>query len=188
MENIKVGTAVVGPACTPWCPPNPHPPTHPQQQQLLVHFCAFPARLALRPSRRAAFRCAPQVNVCVYAFDCLSINGRTLLREPLTARREALASALEPLHGHLEFATAKVKWPAGAPSWQHIAAVYPSIRAVLCAQQASAGQHLSGAHASSRRCARHAVAQAPPSPAWTRLAPDPAAIPLLCRPRATWRS
>lgn len=48
-----------------------------------------------------------KVNVCVYAFDCLSINGRTLLREPLTARREALGSALEPLHGHLEFATAK---------------------------------------------------------------------------------
>lgn len=48
-----------------------------------------------------------KVNVCVYAFDCLSINGRTLLREPLTARREALATALEPLHGHLEFATAK---------------------------------------------------------------------------------
>jgi hypothetical protein len=45
----------------------------------------------------------------VFAFDCLSIDGRTLLREPLTARREALYSALEPAPGQLEFATAKVR-------------------------------------------------------------------------------
>ncbi|PRW32906.1 DNA ligase 1-like isoform B [Chlorella sorokiniana] len=48
-----------------------------------------------------------KVAVCVFAFDCLSLNGRTLLREPLTARREALYSALNASEGHLEFATAK---------------------------------------------------------------------------------
>ncbi|KAI3430447.1 hypothetical protein D9Q98_005042 [Chlorella vulgaris] len=48
-----------------------------------------------------------KVQVCVFAFDCLSINGRTLLQEPLTARREALYSALEPEPGKLELATAK---------------------------------------------------------------------------------
>lgn len=51
---------------------------------------------------------AQQVAVCVFAFDCLSLNGRTLLREPLTARREALYSALNESEGHLQFATAKV--------------------------------------------------------------------------------
>ncbi len=51
----------------------------------------------------------PQVAVCVFAFDCLSLNGRTLLREPLTARREALYSALNESEGHLQFATAKVR-------------------------------------------------------------------------------
>ncbi|KAL4857383.1 DNA ligase 1 [Chlorella vulgaris] len=48
-----------------------------------------------------------KVQVCVFAFDCLSINGRTLLQEPLTARREALYSALDPEPGKLELATAK---------------------------------------------------------------------------------
>ena len=48
------------------------------------------------------------VNVCVFAFDCLYLNGKTLLREPLTARREALYSALAPITGEVEFASAKV--------------------------------------------------------------------------------
>ena len=59
----------------------------------------------------------PQVAVCVFAFDCLSLNGRTLLREPLTARREALYSALNESEGHLQFATEKVG--GGTPvGWQ----------------------------------------------------------------------
>lgn len=44
----------------------------------------------------------------MFAFDCLSLNGRTLLREPLTARREALYSALSESEGQLQFATEKV--------------------------------------------------------------------------------
>ena len=49
-----------------------------------------------------------KVNVCVYAFDCLYLNGRALLQEPLTARRAALHEALVESKGHLELATAKV--------------------------------------------------------------------------------
>lgn len=49
----------------------------------------------------------------MFAFDCLSLNGRTLLREPLTARREALYSALDVSEGKLEFATMKVGGRAG---------------------------------------------------------------------------
>jgi hypothetical protein len=74
-----------------------------------------------------------KVQVCVFAFDCLSINGRTLLQEPLTARREALFSALEESKGHLEFATAKVR-QAGyssvdglCASWPCIACMWPAV-------------------------------------------------------------
>jgi DNA ligase-1 len=49
-----------------------------------------------------------KVDVCIFAFDCLYLNGRTLLREPLTERRAALHSALNTRPGLLELATAKV--------------------------------------------------------------------------------
>jgi hypothetical protein len=45
--------------------------------------------------------------VCIYAFDCLYINGRPLLSEPLTERRKALYGALEEAEGGLMFATYK---------------------------------------------------------------------------------
>lgn len=48
-----------------------------------------------------------KVAVCVFAFDCLYLNGEALLQESLTERRQALYSALKPIEGELEFATAK---------------------------------------------------------------------------------
>ncbi|GAB4820174.1 hypothetical protein N2152v2_007220 [Parachlorella kessleri] len=48
-----------------------------------------------------------KVNVCIFAFDCLYLNGKALLREPLTARREALHEALSTQPGVLELATTK---------------------------------------------------------------------------------
>lgn len=73
-----------------------------------------------------------QVAVCVFAFDCLSLNGRTLLREPLTARREALYSALEESEGHLQFATVKVGgWKLGGTwveaGWGWCEALYSAL-------------------------------------------------------------
>eukprot|EP00195_Chlamydomonas_chlamydogama_P015251 CAMPEP_0202891666 /NCGR_PEP_ID=MMETSP1392-20130828/1671_1 /ASSEMBLY_ACC=CAM_ASM_000868 /TAXON_ID=225041 /ORGANISM="Chlamydomonas chlamydogama, Strain SAG 11-48b" /LENGTH=944 /DNA_ID=CAMNT_0049575491 /DNA_START=248 /DNA_END=3082 /DNA_ORIENTATION=+ len=47
------------------------------------------------------------VQVCIFAFDCLYINGRSLLKEPLSARREALYGALQEREGEFMFATAK---------------------------------------------------------------------------------
>ena len=61
-----------------------------------------------------------KVNVCVYAFDCLYLNGRALLQEPLTARRAALHEALVESKGHLELATAKVR--AGGWGWRWMGA------------------------------------------------------------------
>lgn len=50
-----------------------------------------------------------KVPVCIYAFDCLYLNGKVLLKESLTTRREALYKALKSTPGKLEFATAKVR-------------------------------------------------------------------------------
>jgi DNA ligase-1 len=36
-----------------------------------------------------------KVNVCVFMFDCLYLNGRSLLQAPLTERRQALYSAIK---------------------------------------------------------------------------------------------
>ena len=57
-----------------------------------------------------------KVQVCMYAFDCLYLDGKPLLREPLTTRREALYSALQPVPWQLEFATAKVPPPCLLPA------------------------------------------------------------------------
>lgn len=44
------------------------------------------------------------VHVCLFAFDCLFADGRTLLREPLSVRRAALYAALTEKEGELQFA------------------------------------------------------------------------------------
>eukprot|EP01026_Neomeris_dumetosa_P063074 TRINITY_DN5982_c0_g1_i2.p1 TRINITY_DN5982_c0_g1~~TRINITY_DN5982_c0_g1_i2.p1 ORF type:complete len:728 (-),score=114.77 TRINITY_DN5982_c0_g1_i2:371-2533(-) len=48
-----------------------------------------------------------KVQVCVFAFDCLYLNGKVLLGEALTVRREALYSALKEEKKELRFATAR---------------------------------------------------------------------------------
>merc|ERR1712070_1052673 len=46
-----------------------------------------------------------KVNVCIYPFDCMLINGTPLVRETLEKRREALWSILKPTPGRVIFAT-----------------------------------------------------------------------------------
>ncbi|KAL3133936.1 hypothetical protein ABBQ32_008384 [Trebouxia sp. C0010 RCD-2024] len=48
-----------------------------------------------------------KVQVCLYAFDCLFLNGKVLVDRPLTERREALYSAISEKPGELFYATAK---------------------------------------------------------------------------------
>ncbi len=49
-----------------------------------------------------------KVQVCLYAFDCLYLNGQPLLKEPLTKRREALYGAMREVPGRMCFASYKV--------------------------------------------------------------------------------
>jgi len=49
-----------------------------------------------------------KVQVCIFAFDCLYLNGETLLQQPLTKRRAALQTAVKEEHGRMQIATAKV--------------------------------------------------------------------------------
>ena len=50
-----------------------------------------------------------KVRVCLFAFDCLYKNGKTLLRESLTARRAALLESVQEKFGELQIAKAKVR-------------------------------------------------------------------------------
>ena len=58
-----------------------------------------------------------KVQVCLYAFDCLYLNGQVLVDRPLTERREALYSAIQEKPGELFYATAKV---SEKPPWPRI--------------------------------------------------------------------
>ena len=49
-----------------------------------------------------------KVQVCLFAFDCLYLDGQVLLQRPLTERRAALYSAVSEQPGELMLATAKV--------------------------------------------------------------------------------
>ena len=46
--------------------------------------------------------------MCIYAFDCMYLNGVNLMGEPLLKRREALYSAFQEVPGEFHFAVAKV--------------------------------------------------------------------------------
>jgi DNA ligase-1 len=48
-----------------------------------------------------------KVQVALYAFDCLYLNGKSLLREPMSVRRLALYSSFRETKGEFLFATAK---------------------------------------------------------------------------------
>lgn len=48
-----------------------------------------------------------KVNVCLYAFDCLYVNGDVLLREPLSTRRKRMYDAIAEKPGEMLYATYK---------------------------------------------------------------------------------
>eukprot|EP00434_Breviolum_minutum_P008923 symbB.v1.2.007862.t5/scaffold448.1/size203282/14 len=48
-----------------------------------------------------------KVNVCLFAFDCMLLNGKPLVKEPLEVRREQLWKMLAPKEGKVTFAVHK---------------------------------------------------------------------------------
>lgn len=57
-----------------------------------------------------------KVQVCLFAFDCLYLNGAMLLQKPLTERRAALAQAVNEKPGELQFAVFKARRPPVDPA------------------------------------------------------------------------
>jgi DNA ligase 1 len=56
------------------------------------------------------FKCEAQVvclQVVLYCFDCLYLDGEVMLRRPLVERRKAMYDAIIPQEGKIQFATAK---------------------------------------------------------------------------------
>ena len=58
------------------------------------------------------------LQVCLYAFDCLHLNGETLIQRPLTERRAALAASIEEREGELLHAKTLVGFTL-APKARH---------------------------------------------------------------------
>ena len=49
-----------------------------------------------------------KVQVCLYAFDLLFLNGESLVRQPLSYRRDLLMKHFKTIEGEFMLATAKV--------------------------------------------------------------------------------
>jgi DNA ligase 1 len=47
------------------------------------------------------------LQVVLYCFDCLYLDGEVMLRRPLVERRKAMYDAIIPQEGKIQFATAK---------------------------------------------------------------------------------
>ena len=47
------------------------------------------------------------LQVVLYCFDCLYLNGNVMLRRPLVERRDAMYGAIVPQEGKIQFATTK---------------------------------------------------------------------------------
>lgn len=82
------------------------PPSHRRRTPLLSRKCPglnfhfhFHSQVLSTRARKDVKEESVTVHVCLFAFDCLFLNGRALLTCPLSERRQALYSALEEKAG-----------------------------------------------------------------------------------------
>ncbi|POI33348.1 hypothetical protein CIB84_002901, partial [Bambusicola thoracicus] len=64
-----------------------------------------PFQVLMTRKRKDVDAAAIKVQVCVYAFDLLYLNGEPLVREPLATRRQLLRQSFEEVEGEFLFAT-----------------------------------------------------------------------------------
>ncbi|XP_040398529.1 DNA ligase 1 [Cygnus olor] len=65
-----------------------------------------PFQVLMTRKRKDVDAAAIKVQVCLYAFDLLYLNGEPLVRQPLAARRKLLRQSFEEVEGEFVFATA----------------------------------------------------------------------------------
>ncbi|CAN4119414.1 unnamed protein product [Withania somnifera] len=66
----------------------------------------LPFQVLSTRARKNVVKSEIKVNVCIYAFDILYLNGQTLLQEQLNVRREHLYKSFEEEPGYFQYATA----------------------------------------------------------------------------------
>ena len=65
--------------------------------------------MQLQHSKLSSNTTPPWPQVCLYAFDCLHLNGDTLIQRPLAERRAALYESIEEREGELLHAKTLVR-------------------------------------------------------------------------------
>lgn len=98
--------------------PHPYPYHHPHAPCTCTHTAGLPLHflppVSMYPHAHArahthrTLRRRSRLQVCLFAFDCLYLDGRPLLGEPLSERRRALQAAVRGDPGVLQLAEAKV--------------------------------------------------------------------------------
>ncbi len=68
----------------------------------------LPFKFIMQRKKKDASMEDVKIPACVFAFDCLYLNGKSLLQSTLVERREALYSACNEIEGRFFFATSKI--------------------------------------------------------------------------------
>jgi len=89
---VDVQTAIIDSECVAW---------DPEKKQIL------PFQVLTTRKKKDVDAKDIKVQVCVYAFDLLYLNGKSLVREPLSRRRELLRSNFKEVEGEFLLATSK---------------------------------------------------------------------------------